>query len=479
MKNNLFEKLREKKTVMKLSMTALLSAAAIYGGTAMLNVSAMKRSDQVVETVDGDAPTAREDQMVLSGAKEDDVYIQDGIHCKSCEDGTYMVVRLDDGIEKISIPGIINGKVVSRIHSMRSDSLKEVQIPDTVTDIDEEAFKGCRFLDKVALPKNLREIKEGVFFNCFRLRQVTLPEGLKTISSHAFKSCNLLRALTIPASVDNISEDAFEYCHLLQAVSKDDTKFRVTENGSLRDVKNDRVVIKIDKNFIKEKEAQADLVYNKFQELKRDCGDSLESFESNINAFMQVHGGGKPQVLSKDAFKKHISKEKRFFRGVGGLRYCDALRCSDVAYFSNAFNGHAIYTTDDFLKAKRYAEDYAPEEDPYIMMMALADDANITTDLELDTIKNIIVSDHYDEFPESKTIWFGDFPNNINKQFINDYGLIAAILGFDAIDNLNDIEFDWIGREMAVVNRSKLIICDKDIAVGSEEDSSVEDAHIA
>lgn len=71
MKNNLFEKLREKKTVMKLSMTALLSAAAIYGGTAMLNVSAMKRSDQVVEMTKDDTVSDKQPSPTAGNSTED------------------------------------------------------------------------------------------------------------------------------------------------------------------------------------------------------------------------------------------------------------------------------------------------------------------------------------------------------------------------------------------------------------------------
>lgn len=397
--------------------------------------------------------------------EDNDVHIQNGIHCKLCENDTYMVVGLDDGIEKIAVPEKINGKVISRINSIHSCSLKEIQIPDTVTDIDENAFRGCRSLDKVALPKNLQEIKEGVFSSCFRLRQVELPKELKTISTNAFLSCNLLESILIPESVSSISKDAFKYCHLLRDFSIDDKNknYKISENGSLYDLRTNEIIININKEFLSEKERQADFVYNEFKKLTpRD--NSLTTLEENINAFMQNYGGGKPKVISEADFENYIStkNKKLLFRGIVGAQYCDMLKYSNTAYFPDGFNGQAIYTTDNL----SYAKQYATEEDSHIARMVVADETKVTNDLELDIIKNIIVSKHYEEFPESKAIVFGDLPDNINRHLINNYGLIAAILGFDAIDNLNGSdEFFWIGTEFAILNRSKLIICDKDIDV--------------
>lgn len=47
-------------------------------------------------------------------------------------------------------------------------------------------------------------------------------------------------------------------------------------------------------------------------------------------------------------------------------------------------------------------------------------------------------------------------------------GLMAYILGFDAIDCLNndsDCAFQCFCEEMVVVNRSKLVVCDEEILI--------------
>ena len=43
MTNNFLSKLKEQKKLMKVSMTALVSAVAMYGGTSLYSASAMKR----------------------------------------------------------------------------------------------------------------------------------------------------------------------------------------------------------------------------------------------------------------------------------------------------------------------------------------------------------------------------------------------------------------------------------------------------
>lgn len=94
--------------------------------------------------------------------------------------------------------------------------------------------------------------------------------------------------------------------------------------------------------------------------------------------------------------------------------------------------------------------------------MYLKTDAKIISVLDIDTIRHIIISKHYDEFPESELFVFGDLPNNVNREIILNRGLMARILGFDALDCSGKCgEFDAIGDEMVVVNRASLVVCDE------------------
>ena len=69
-------------------------------------------------------------------------------------------------------------------------SLTKIEIPDGVTSIGVEAFKGSG-LTEVTIPENLEEISSGCFKYCAALRKVFTTQGssLSYINSDAFNSC--------------------------------------------------------------------------------------------------------------------------------------------------------------------------------------------------------------------------------------------------------------------------------------------------
>ena len=97
--------------------------------------------------------------------------------------------------------------------------LTEVVIPDTVTEIEKNAFYGCKNLKRVTLPKGLKYIPELCFGEC-ALDGITFPETLERIGFSAF-GCSrpyesnydrIIPAATkliIPDSVKSIDGAAF------------------------------------------------------------------------------------------------------------------------------------------------------------------------------------------------------------------------------------------------------------------------------
>lgn len=401
---------------------------------------------------------------LLNVANACDIIVENGVRYQPHENGNYMVVGLCDNIEKISIPGTINGKTVDRIHKINSDSLKEIDMPDTVMDISENAFSGCRMLDKVILPKHLAELKKDVFARCYRLRKIVLPDSLKSIKDGAFCLCKELETICMPSSVDNIDENAFKYCHILSniLVDPENKNYKTDGSGSLYDLRLGKKIIEVDKEDLAEKSKKADEIYNGFKNMTNGV-NSLDEYKKKANEFMQNYGVAKPKLVSKADFDKECKNKKALYRGIVGKKYGDALKYNEkFSYFCNGFSGDAIYTTSD----REYAERYTyGKKDSCIVEMTYSDDAKITNHLEMEIIKDLIVAKHYDEFVASEMMPFGDIEDSINKSFITNYGLMAAMLGFDAIDDScvsdENGEFFWIGNEFPVVNRSKLIICDE------------------
>ena len=87
-------------------------------------------------------------------------------------------------------------------------SLTSIEIPEGVEYLYEQVFYGCTALESVKLPQNLLQIGNNCFYRCSSLENVTIPEGVTTIGNSAFYGCNL-NALTLPSTVTSIGGSAF------------------------------------------------------------------------------------------------------------------------------------------------------------------------------------------------------------------------------------------------------------------------------
>ena len=86
-----------------------------------------------------------------------------------------------------------------------------VVIPDGVTYIDDEAFKGCDKLTKVTIPSSVDYIGYNAFDGCASLETVIIPDSVTTIGDEAFFGCTSLKNVTIPKNVTSIGAYAFGY----------------------------------------------------------------------------------------------------------------------------------------------------------------------------------------------------------------------------------------------------------------------------
>lgn len=88
-----------------------------------------------------------------------------------------------------------------------------------VTVIDEGAFKDCSTITSVVLPDTVTEIREEAFAGCFSLRSVSFGSGLRVIGDSAFKQCSVLSSAALPDSLTTIGAEAFMNCFSLAEVT--------------------------------------------------------------------------------------------------------------------------------------------------------------------------------------------------------------------------------------------------------------------
>lgn len=167
----------------------------------------------------------------------------------------------------------------SVIPQEKKSSVTKIVIPDTVTVIGLNAFRGCTSLQTVTMSKNIKEVHGAAFMdctslesisfskslekfgylfggygqyaykigpfsgctnlktvnistksklesipnqtfrNCTSLESITLPSKLKYIGSEAFVFCSSLKSVTMPKSMETIGDNAFNRCTSLSSVS--------------------------------------------------------------------------------------------------------------------------------------------------------------------------------------------------------------------------------------------------------------------
>ena len=90
-----------------------------------------------------------------------------------------------------------------------------VRIPSGVTQIGENAFRGCRFLTEIVIPDSVTSIGGRAFFGCESLTKIVIPDGVTSIGEFAFYECKSLANVMIPNSVTSIGSAAFEDCSSL------------------------------------------------------------------------------------------------------------------------------------------------------------------------------------------------------------------------------------------------------------------------
>ncbi len=97
--------------------------------------------------------------------------------------------------------------------------LKKINIPDKVTHIGEYAFAYCGLLNvSISIPAKIKWIGIGAFSNCTNLTNVTLPENMTSIPDNAFTFCTSLKKIKIPEAVISIGNYAFSECKNLASI---------------------------------------------------------------------------------------------------------------------------------------------------------------------------------------------------------------------------------------------------------------------
>lgn len=146
-------------------------------------------------------------------------------------DGDISEIVLESGITSIPSNFLNNSKFanVSKVtipntvteigaNAFKGSQLTEVEIPGSVTSIGEGAFSNCADLTDVtfASANRMTTLSKGIFSGCTALENVTLPKNLSSVSESAFENCTALTEINLPKNLEHIEKNAFKGCTSLE-----------------------------------------------------------------------------------------------------------------------------------------------------------------------------------------------------------------------------------------------------------------------
>lgn len=71
-----------------------------------------------------------------------------------------------------------------------SSSLTDIELPECLLYIGEDAFVSSHCLEKINLPEGLKVIEKQAFWCCYDLTEITIPASVERIGYEAFYGCN-------------------------------------------------------------------------------------------------------------------------------------------------------------------------------------------------------------------------------------------------------------------------------------------------
>ena len=123
-------------------------------------------------------------------------------------DGTKYVTRAIDKILGSNVKEIVLPNTVTQIsptalsgYTLHNISLERINLPESLIEIGYSAFEGCSALKSIEIPENVKVIRSCTFSGCSSLASVKLGKNLEDIQHAAFANCTSLKSIVIPEGV--------------------------------------------------------------------------------------------------------------------------------------------------------------------------------------------------------------------------------------------------------------------------------------
>lgn len=139
------------------------------------------------------------------------------MNCKSLES-----ITVDSNNKNYSSDsGILYNKKKTKLIICPRNKSGKVVIPDTVEEIQWNAFDNCKKITDVKLPASLKRVEYRAFNDCTAMKIDKMPNNLTSVAYKAFGNCTNLKSADMPKTLNNLDPFAFDGCTNLTAINID------------------------------------------------------------------------------------------------------------------------------------------------------------------------------------------------------------------------------------------------------------------
>ena len=145
------------------------------------------------------------------------LYSADGVWLLAAPIGRHKTYRIKEGTQIIAHYSFM-GRFDDDDMYINSCNIEEVEMPDSVVYLENEAFWECQGLKSIKLSQSIKKIPCYCFWRCLSLESVVIPNSVTIIEEGAFMWCQGLRSVYLPKSICEIGEGAFKSCESLEKI---------------------------------------------------------------------------------------------------------------------------------------------------------------------------------------------------------------------------------------------------------------------
>ena len=111
--------------------------------------------------------------------------------------------------------------------------MTSVNIPEGVTSIGQNAFRGCSGLTAINIPNSVTSISAGAFYGCAALTSITIPDNVTSDLDQWFHTCNAITTVVLGSGITRIKAYAFRGDLALRSLTVKAVTPPVCENNAL------------------------------------------------------------------------------------------------------------------------------------------------------------------------------------------------------------------------------------------------------